>query len=348
MYQWTFLFLAVIIAAVLLLPFSVKRVEEELEAFLLVMGAAAMTVSGAWSWHITAEALKEPLPIAGAVLAAGLIFAALRPRMERLTEKCAASLGTRMTLFVLIAAAGLAASAITAIVAALLFCELLWHLKLDRSTSLRASIYACYAIGLGAALTPLGEPLSTIITSKLRGAPHNAGFFWLAGLLAYWVIPAILAAAAMAAFWKKPSQAKPGETAAETAAETPRSIGLRALKVYVFIAALVLLGEGLRPLAEAIIPKLGDWQLYLLGLSSAALDNATLASAGIVPAMSRGQILSFALSLLVSGGMLIPGNIPNIITASKLGIRSKEWARTAIPPGILLLGVYFALIRLLR
>ncbi len=30
--------------------------------------------------------------------------------------------------------------------------------------------------------------------------------------------------------------------------------------------------------------------------------------------------------------MLIPGNIPNIISAGKLGITSKEWARLGVPP----------------
>jgi predicted cation transporter len=57
--------------------------------------------------------------------------------------------------------------------------------------------------------------------------------------------------------------------------------------------------------------------------------------------MGRAQILSFALSLLISGGILIPGNIPNIISAAKLDIKSREWARAAIPAGVALLTIYF-------
>jgi predicted cation transporter len=45
--------------------------------------------------------------------------------------------------------------------------------------------------------------------------------------------------------------------------------------------------------------------------------------------------------LLISGGMLIPGNIPNIVAAGKLKIRSREWALVALPIGAVLLVVYF-------
>jgi predicted cation transporter len=40
--------LAAIMALTLILPFSVKKVEEELETFLFMMGLSAVTISGAW------------------------------------------------------------------------------------------------------------------------------------------------------------------------------------------------------------------------------------------------------------------------------------------------------------
>ena len=52
-------------------------------------------------------------------------------------------------------------------------------------------------------------------------------------------------------------------------------------------------------------------------------------------------------SLLISGGMLIPGNIPNIITAGKLKISSREWARLGMPLGLLVMTVYFVILILL-
>ena len=50
------------------------------------------------------------------------------------------------------------------------------------------------------------------------------------------------------------------------------------------------------------------------------------------------------MGLVIAGGMLIPGNIPNIISAGKIGITSKEWAKIGIPVGILAMMIYFAVI----
>ena len=105
-------------------------------------------------------------------------------------------------------------------------------------------VIACFSIGFGAALTPVGEPLSTIAVSKLAGEPHYAGFFFLLRLLGTWVIPAV-----------------------------------------------------------------------------------------------------FGLGLLIAGGMLVPGNIPNIICANKLAIKSSEWARIGVPLGrALMIGCFLALL----
>jgi predicted cation transporter len=50
------------------------------------------------------------------------------------------------------------------------------------------------------------------------------------------------------------------------------------------------------------------------------------------------------MGLLIAGGMLIPGNIPNIIAACKLGISSSEWARVGIPLGMALMLSLFVII----
>jgi predicted cation transporter len=341
MSYWAVASLALIMALVLLLPFSVKRVEEELELFLLAMGCAAMTVSGLWNWHIIKDSLVEPVKISAAVLAAGFLFRSGKSNVEKFIARLERLIGVNHSLFALIILLAFLSSLLTAIIAALILCEIIHHLRLDRPTRIRAAVYACYAIGLGAALTPLGEPLSTIVTARLQGPPHNANFFWLARLLLLWVTPAIIAAAALAAYWRPLGRESKAKAGPDAPPETNKALFLRAAKVYVFVGALVYLGEGLSPLAGKLIPVLKSWQLYWLGLTSAALDNATLAAAGIVPSMSREQILSFTLSLLISGGILIPGNIPNIISASKLGIKSREWFKAAIPTGAALLIIYF-------
>jgi predicted cation transporter len=51
------------------------------------------------------------------------------------------------------------------------------------------------------------------------------------------------------------------------------------------------------------------------------------------------------LALLISGGMLIPGNIPNVVSAGALRIGSTEWARVGVPMGLVLMGIYFAVIK---
>ena len=75
---------------------------------------------------------------------------------------------------------------------------------------------------------------------------------------------------------------------------------------------------------------------------SAILDNATLTAAEIGPTLTESQIKSALLGLLISGGMLIPGNIPNIIAAHALEITSTEWARLGVPLGFVLMVVYRA------
>jgi predicted cation transporter len=67
---------------------------------------------------------------------------------------------------------------------------------------------------------------------------------------------------------------------------------------------------------------------------SAMLDNATLTATEIGPSLNLVQIKSALLGLLIAGGMLIPGNIPNIIAAGKLKIKSSEWARFGVPVGL--------------
>ena len=87
-----------------------------------------------------------------------------------------------------------------------------------------------------------------------------------------------------------------------------------------------------------------DYVLFWVNMVSAILDNATLTAAEISPYMSQMQINAALYGLLISGGMLIPGNIPNIISAGKLGITSSEWAKLGVPVGLTLNAVYFVVV----
>jgi len=50
------------------------------------------------------------------------------------------------------------------------------------------------------------------------------------------------------------------------------------------------------------------------------------------------------MGLLISGGMLIPGNIAIIISAAKLKIGSKIWAKYALPLGLVVGGTFYVIL----
>lgn len=337
--------LTLIMGLVLVLPFSVRWVEKELEAFLLIMGALAVTMSGSWNPRLLVEALREPLNISAAVLAFGFLFRWTRDRIRTGVRGLARRMGTAFFLFALVAVVGLLSSVITAIIASLVLVEVLSGLRLEREKEGKIAMLACYAIGLGAVLTPIGEPLSTIVTARLAGEPHHADFFFLARLLWPWIGGGILLCS-LFALRLAGKEVSEGESLAEDVPETPRDILARAGKVYAFVAALVLLGRGFTPVVDRYLLNMPQSVLFWVNMVSAVLDNATLAAAEVSPRMGVSQIEFILLGLLISGGMLIPGNIPNIICAKKLGIKSLDWAVFAAPFGLGLMTLCFLLLKL--
>jgi predicted cation transporter len=126
--------------------------------------------------------------------------------------------------------------------------------------------------------------------------------------------------------------------------ETLRTVIMRAVKVYIFVAALILLGEGLKPLIIWYFTKIPAWALFWINMVSAVLDNATLTAVEVGPTMALSQIMSIIMGLLIAGGMLIPGNIPNIVAAGRLRINMKEWAVIGVPIGLAIMIIYFAVL----
>jgi predicted cation transporter len=110
----------------------------------------------------------------------------------------------------------------------------------------------------------------------------------------------------------------------------------------------VLLGTGFQPLIDAYVIRLPTFALYWINMISAVLDNATLTAAELSPKMTVAQIQSILMGLLIAGGMLIPGNIPNIICAGKLGIKSREWALFGVPLGLALMVGFFVVLLLMQ
>ncbi len=348
--------LFVIFLAVLILPFIVRLVEHNLEVFLFVMGALAVTVTGKWHFDLVQLAAEEPVQkgIVPAVLIAGLLFYYGRHWFEGAINTILARVPLRLVLFGVTIILGLVASLITAIIASLLLVEIVNLMPLARRDKINLVIIACFSIGLGAVLTPLGEPLSTIATTKLQGPPYNATFWYLADQLGILIVLGVAACGLLAVFYvggrSKARAAQLAVEAVELEAHSGsglRDVIMRAVKVYAFVAALFLLGAGMEVIISKYFIQVPATVLYWVNMVSAILDNATLTAAEIGPSLSQSQINAALMGLLVSGGMLIPGNIPNIIAAGKLGITSGEWARLGLPLGIALNVIYFVTIFLL-
>lgn len=354
--------LSIILLLVLTLPFT-KFVERNLEIFLFIMSIAAVLVSQTLSWHLVEEALVHPINITLAVLIAGLIFKWFQNPFEKGIRWISNAMPFRLFIALFVVLIGLLSSMITAIIAAIILVSVISVLKLDRQSEIRIVILACFAIGMGAALTPLGEPLSTIVVNKL-----DEEFFYLFDLIGMSIIPMVILFGILAAFSvKKVQQNNPAknEVAATSEAsfvmseaeaeenqqglenkgsESYKEIAFRSLKIYLFVMALTFLGAGFEPFINAYLLDLNPKILYWINMVSAVLDNATLAAAEISPAMNDETIKDILMGLLISGGMLIPGNIPNIIAAGKLKITSVEYARFAFPIGLATMVIYFLFI----
>ncbi|MFN4182159.1 MAG: DUF1646 family protein [bacterium] len=339
--------LLVIFLIILTAPFAFRQVERNLEIFLLIMGLLSALISGEISLHLIQEALREPIPISLAVLFFGWLFRWSRGWLRHLIHGLALKLSLPVFIFLMIMVLGLSASVITAIIASLVLVEIISAIGLERRMKIHLVVICCFSIGLGAVLTAIGEPLSTILVAKLREPPYEATFFFPLKFLGFLVIPGIfmLGIVAMVYLIRKPSLKSAPET--EEIYESNGVILMRAVKVFAFVMALLFLGQGFRPVIDAYIIHLPGHILYWVNMTSAILDNATLTAAEIGPSLSPQQIRYAIISLLISGGMLIPGNIPNIISAHKLNITSKEWAWTGIPIGLLFLFLYFIILLLL-
>lgn len=356
-----FVGLGIILLMVLVFPFVVKKIEHNLEYFLFVMGISATIISGVFRTQLLVEIMENKLMyfITFAVLAAGLLFMLLKNRIKGLINSILKVIPLKVFVFLLIVTLGIFSSMITAIIAALLLVEIVNALPIKRRDKIETVVFACFSIGLGAALTPVGEPLSTIVISKL-----DENFWYLAKNLSGYIVSGVLLMGIVGALMVNRGKDKTNpdftnydrnhkddvyflDSAEDEGNETYREVFLRAFKIFIFIFALELLGAGFKPVIDTYIINFDSRLLYFINMISAVLDNATLAAAEISIKMELVQIKAVLLGLLISGGMLIPGNIPNIISAHKLKISSREWAKIGLPIGFALMLVYFSVVFIL-
>jgi len=341
-------YLFIILLAVLIGPFIFRRIEHNLEIFLFAMGLFSIVVSREYIFTeltpagLLKETLLEPLKIAVTVLLAGLLFKYSRAYIRKGLSGLLGLVSLKVFIFLMIVLLGLISSLITAIIASLVLVEIISVLKLDRRYEVNMTVLACFSIGFGAALTPVGEPLSTILIAKLRAAPHSAGFFYIIHLAGWYIVAGVILFGLIGLFYRGHRSAV--TLSAEEQDEALSGVFFRAGRVYIFVMALILLGTGFRPVIDRYVASLDSRYLFWINSVSAILDNATLTAAEITPGMTNLQVLGTLMGLLIAGGMLIPGNIPNIISAGRLKITSREWARSGVPLGLAVMVLYFIII----
>jgi predicted cation transporter len=109
-------------------------------------------------------------------------------------------------------------------------------------------IVACFSIGIGAVLAPIGEPLSTIVVSKL-----GVGFWFLAQELGCLIIPGIVVFGLIAAFIARIRKPVRENVDIILEQDSYKEIVFRGLKIFLFIIALELLGAGFKPIIDTYV-----------------------------------------------------------------------------------------------
>ncbi len=337
---WMNILLTLVALNLLVWPLVSRWVESHLELFLLGVGAAAVTISGGWSVDFIYKTLQSPVNVAFIVLVVSVIFNNYSRYIFRVLFIFFKALEPKYSFALLIFALGVASSLVSVTVAALVLAEVLQVVHLEHEKMVHITVFACYAIALGAVLTPLAEPMGLVINNALSGAPYHADFFFLMRHFSGWILPALVVLAVVAGYTARHAGAGLQMYIREDK-ETYSSVLRRTWHIYMFVAALHLISTGLRPLAQSTITHLGGKVLFFANAVSVIIDNATLAAIEIVPTITPTDLTYMVIGLAAFGSMLVQGNLPNIVAAEKLGIKSREWAAVAVPTGLALMAGYF-------
>ena len=311
-----------------------------LNLLVCMVGAAAVTISGMWSKEFIYDALNSPVNVAFIVLVVSIIFNYYSRYIFRVLFVLFRFFEPKYSFAILVFLLGITSSVFSVTVAALVLAEVLQVVNLEREQTVKVTVYACYAIGLGAVLLPLAEPLGLVIYKELAAGPHQADFFFVLKHFFWWIMPAISLMALAAGYTVRNANAQVELHIREDKEDT-RSMLRRTWHIYLFVAALTLISTGLRPFADATIARLSGKILFWANSVSVIIDNATLAAIEITPDVTIPNLMYMVIGLAAFGSMLIQGNLPNIVAAEKLGIKSREWARVAVPTGLVLMSGYF-------
>ena len=336
----TQLLLAFLVLNLLVWPQVSKWVENHLEIFLLMVGATAVTITHGWNHDFIYDTLNAPVNVAFVVLVVSIIFNYYSRYIFRVLFFLFKHLEPCYSFAVLVFLLGLTSSIFSVTVAALVLAEVLQVVNLERSQTVKVTVYACYAIGLGAVLLPVAEPLGLVIYNELAAGPNQADFFFMLRHFFWWIAPGLALMALAAGYTVRTANTQLQLHICEDK-ENYKTMLRRTWHIYLFVAALHLISTGLRPFAQSTIAHLSGKILFWANAYSIIIDNATLAAIEVTPTITLHNLTYTVIGLAAFGSMLVQGNLPNIVAAEKLGIKSREWARIAVPTGLVLMAGYF-------
>jgi predicted cation transporter len=232
-----------IFLAVLLGPLLIKRIEQNLEMFLFLMGICAVAISRSWHIGIVEEAIQEPLVvgIVLTVLLAGLTAHYIRPDFLRNINAILLDRITMKVIFLeIVVVLGLLAAIITPILSFFMLVEAVNHLPLTRKTRAKITILGCLSISLGAALALVDGSSSAIAITRMQGELPSAGFL-PPELQSLYIFLSILALGLIAMFFAEENINSIRKQAYGKASAHKR-IAIWSARVCMFTGALLLIG----------------------------------------------------------------------------------------------------------
>jgi len=232
-----------IFVAILLCPLLVKKVEQNIEAFLFLLGICAVAISRSWHIGLVEDAIQEPI-IVGIMLSAlvaGLIAHYLGPHfLSGINDALLDGITMRVIFLEIVVVLGLSAIIITPILPFFLLVEVVNHLPLTRRIRANLTIIASLSICLGAVLALVETPHSMIAITKMQGALPSLNVLPME-LQSLYVILCILALGLISAFFIEEKVTAMEIRTMEGSAGF-KNIAIWSAKACMFVGAILLVG----------------------------------------------------------------------------------------------------------
>jgi predicted cation transporter len=231
-----------IIVAALIGPFAIKRVKQNLEAFLFLMGICAIAVSRSWHVDFIEESFQSPvmLGMVLSMLVAGAIIRYRGMHFKSLNDFVGDEITLKVVFFEIVVVLGLLASIVTPVLPFFVLVEVVNLLPIQRPTRAILMMLAGLSVGLGASLGPGGAPFSAIALTKMQGNIYPTSLIHLTGMLSAYLLPCILLLGLISTVLSARTALK--ERPASECKVTLKGAATWCVRACMFLVALLLVG----------------------------------------------------------------------------------------------------------